>query len=37
MATGEKWKSLVPAPVAKIIREINGVERVKAIAERGHH
>jgi nicotinamide-nucleotide adenylyltransferase len=37
MATGEKWEGLVPAPVAKIIREINGVERVKAIAERSHH
>lgn len=29
-----RWESLVPAPVAKIIREINGIERVKAIAER---
>jgi nicotinamide-nucleotide adenylyltransferase len=37
MATGGKWDSLVPAPVAKIIKEINGIERVKAIAERGHH
>jgi len=37
MVTGEKWESLVPAPVARIIKEINGVERVKAIAERGHH
>lgn len=37
MTTGEKWESLVPAPVARIIKEINGVERVKAIAERGHH
>jgi len=37
MALGEKWDGLVPAPVAKIIEEINGVERVKAIAERGRH
>jgi nicotinamide-nucleotide adenylyltransferase len=37
MAMGEKWEGLVPAPVAKIIIEINGVERVKAIAERNHH
>jgi nicotinamide-nucleotide adenylyltransferase len=37
MAMGEKWESLVPAPVARIIKEINGVERVKAIAERAHH
>ena len=41
MASGDsRWESLVPAPVAKIIREIGGIERVKAIAERnmsGHH
>ena len=37
MAMGERWESLVPAPVAEIIKEINGVERVKAIAERTHH
>jgi nicotinamide-nucleotide adenylyltransferase len=37
MITGGKWESLVPAQVAKIIKEINGVERVKAIAERSHH
>ena len=37
MATGEAWESLVPAPVAVIIKEINGVERVKAIAERTRH
>jgi nicotinamide-nucleotide adenylyltransferase len=37
MVMGGKWESLVPAPVAKIIKEINGVERVKAIAERSHH
>ncbi|HUG96555.1 MAG TPA: nicotinamide-nucleotide adenylyltransferase, partial [Nitrososphaera sp.] len=37
MATGEAWESLVPAPVAAIIKEISGVERVKAIAERTRH
>jgi nicotinamide-nucleotide adenylyltransferase len=37
MATGEAWESLVPGPVATIIKEINGVERVKAIAERARH
>lgn len=37
MATGEKWESLVPAPVARIIKEINGVERVRAIAEHNHN
>ena len=37
MATGEAWESLVPAPVAVIIKEISGVERVKAIAERTRH
>jgi nicotinamide-nucleotide adenylyltransferase len=34
MVVGEKWESLVPAAVAKIVKEINGVERVKAIVER---
>jgi nicotinamide-nucleotide adenylyltransferase len=37
MASGGKWEVLVPAAVAKIVKEINGVERVKAIAERMHH
>lgn len=37
MAKGGKWEVLVPAPVAKIVKEINGVERVKAIAERIRH
>lgn len=37
MATSGKWESLVPAAVARIVKEINGVERVKAIAERSHH
>jgi nicotinamide-nucleotide adenylyltransferase len=37
MASGGKWESLVPAAVARIVKEINGVERVKAIAERAHH
>ena len=36
MATGGKWEGLVPAAVARIVKEINGVERVKAIAERIH-
>ena len=36
MATaGGRWEELVPAPVAKIVKEIGGVERVKAIAEKG--
>jgi nicotinamide-nucleotide adenylyltransferase len=33
---GKKWESLVPAAVARIIKEINGVERLKTIAERAH-
>jgi nicotinamide-nucleotide adenylyltransferase len=37
MAAGERWESLVPTPVARIIKEIDGVKRVKAIVERGHH
>lgn len=36
MAEGEKWQELVPAAVAKAIKEIDGVERVKAVAEREH-
>lgn len=37
MASGGKWEGLVPAAVARIINETNGVERVKAIAERAGH
>jgi len=40
MASGEMWQELVPGPVAEIIKEIGGVERVKSIAEKqmpGHH
>ncbi|MGI0028800.1 MAG: nicotinamide-nucleotide adenylyltransferase [Nitrososphaera sp.] len=41
MARGdERWKDFVPASVERIVREINGIERVKAIAEKGkdsHH
>ncbi|MEO9295083.1 MAG: nicotinamide-nucleotide adenylyltransferase [Nitrososphaera sp.] len=39
MAHEEDWEELVPVPVAKIIREIQGVQRVRAIAmhERHHH
>jgi nicotinamide-nucleotide adenylyltransferase len=35
-----RWADLVPKPVKEIIKEINGVERVKAIAEKqlaDHH
>lgn len=31
MAEGEDWEELVPAPVARIIKEIEGVGRVKAV------
>lgn len=37
MAEGGGWESLVPEPVARIVKEISGVERVRAIAERMHH
>ncbi|HXG06920.1 MAG TPA: nicotinamide-nucleotide adenylyltransferase [Nitrososphaera sp.] len=37
MIAGSEWQHLVPAPVARIIDEINGIERVKAIAEHTHH
>jgi len=34
MTAGEDWQELVPAPAAKIIEQINGVERVKMSARR---
>ncbi len=37
MARGDvRWKDFVPAAVARILREIGGAERLKAIAEKGH-
>ena len=33
MVSDEKWQDLVPSPVARVIQEIEGVKRVKAIAE----
>jgi nicotinamide-nucleotide adenylyltransferase len=33
MLAGEKWKELVPQPVARIIEEIKGVERLKNISK----
>jgi nicotinamide-nucleotide adenylyltransferase len=36
MAQGEDWEELVPAAVAKAIKEIDGVARVKAVAGREH-
>jgi nicotinamide-nucleotide adenylyltransferase len=32
MAEEENWEDLVPEPVSKVIKEINGVERVRAIS-----
>ena len=32
MVAGEEWRSLVPSPVAAVIDEINGVERLKQIS-----
>jgi len=37
MAMGRKWEILVPVAVARVVKEINGVERVKAIAEHDRH
>lgn len=37
MISGEKWQELVPVPVAEIIREINGVQRVKMSEGRHMH
>jgi nicotinamide-nucleotide adenylyltransferase len=34
MAAEEIWEDLVPTPVSKVINEINGVERVKALFRR---
>ena len=34
MITEEIWEDLVPIPVSKVIKEINGVERVKALSRR---
>jgi len=34
MVAGDTWEYLVPGAVAKILKEIDGVKRVKAIAER---
>lgn len=36
MTSGGKWEVLVPAAVARIVKAIKGVERIKAIAERMH-
>lgn len=34
MAAEENWQDLVPEPVSKVIKEINGIERVKAISQK---
>jgi nicotinamide-nucleotide adenylyltransferase len=34
MAVEENWEDLVPLPVSKVIKEINGVERVREISRR---
>jgi nicotinamide-nucleotide adenylyltransferase len=34
MVAEEIWEDLVPIPVSKVIKEINGVERVKALSRR---
>ena len=36
MVTEENWEDLVPEPVSKVIDEIKGIDRIKAIShERG--
>jgi nicotinamide-nucleotide adenylyltransferase len=37
MVMGENWENLVPVAVERIIKEMDGVSRVKAIAEHSHH
>jgi nicotinamide-nucleotide adenylyltransferase len=34
MVAEENWEDLVPKPVSEVIKEINGVERVRAISRR---
>lgn len=34
MAAEENWEDLVPKPASKVIKEINGIERVRAISQR---
>ncbi len=34
MASEETWEDLVPLPVSKVIKEIKGVERVRALLQR---
>jgi nicotinamide-nucleotide adenylyltransferase len=34
MIAKEIWEDLVPIPVSKVIKEINGVERIKALSRR---
>lgn len=37
IAEGADWEELVPPPVARIVKEIRGVERVKTISMHGTH
>jgi nicotinamide-nucleotide adenylyltransferase len=34
MTGQENWEDLVPKPVSKVIKEINGVERVRTISQK---
>jgi nicotinamide-nucleotide adenylyltransferase len=34
MVAEGNWEELVPTPVSKLIKEINGIERVKAISQK---
>jgi nicotinamide-nucleotide adenylyltransferase len=34
MVSEENWEDLVPMPVSNVIKEINGIERVKAISRK---
>ncbi len=34
MASEEAWEDLVPLQVSKVIKEINGIERVRALLQR---
>jgi nicotinamide-nucleotide adenylyltransferase len=30
---GERWEHLVPAPVAEVVRDVDGIERLRRVAD----
>jgi nicotinamide-nucleotide adenylyltransferase len=37
MVAGDPWRELVPDPVAAVIAEIDGVERLRRVVEHDQH